>query len=760
MKINKKIGLIVFIMMLALSIVSIDSVFAKDKGFSLKKAEIGEKSSTVTVNKFSYKGDTITSDVTFHKVGDYVTYKLVVKNASDKTLTISSITDTNKDKNVTYSYDQNKGVKIKAGNTLTLLVKAKYAKGETDTSKRTKKLSAKFTINYKDSSSPSSSSKSKSSSGSSSISINPSTGDKIMLFAGILLGSVIALLVIVDKKKKLNKKKVVAYLMILSILLPIGVSAAASAYEMSFASTYKLMDKVIVTIDVDGTKTKKVLDYNTKLTGVSDPEKAGMKFVGWATSDGKAFDMSKPITKDVTIKAKFEEGITYLQTGKKVREKLEIANGCTDLSWVTRQNPDRVQLSNNYCAGTYRVEHIKFVGEEQYNAVKDTLTEDNIISADDSAYPVYLWSVETGEEYGEKTGDIYYYSEADKIYMNEDSSYMFSDHYAISIDLSKLDTSLVTDMSFMFSGDSNVGYYGGDDYLDLSNFNTSNVTNMKGMFDSAQWLNMSGALDLSSFDTSKVTDMSYMFHDVRYIAQLDVSSFDTSKVTTMRYMFSEAGDANMTFLDLSSFDTSNVTDMYAMFASNVGALQSIKGISNFKTAKVTNMGSMFAGTHLRSSLDLSSWDTSQVTNMAHMFRSVPATINITGFDSSKVTNMNNMFNGTRNLIGLEDLDTSLVTNMDSMFANSIYTTLDISTFNTSSLTTAKYMFSNCQYLETIYANNNFVAPTGEDTTTQMFYKSTRLVGGAGTAYNASNIDGSYARIDDPDNGTPGYFTQK
>ena len=42
----------------------------------------------------------------------------------------------------------------------------------------------------------------------------------------------------------------------------------------------------------------------------------------------------------------------------------------------------------------------------------------------------------------------------------------------------------------------------------------------------------------------------------------------------------------------------------------------------------------------------------------------------------------------------------------------------------------------------------------------MFTNCGSLVGGAGTTYNSSITDKTYARIDDPDNGKPGYFTLK
>ena len=42
----------------------------------------------------------------------------------------------------------------------------------------------------------------------------------------------------------------------------------------------------------------------------------------------------------------------------------------------------------------------------------------------------------------------------------------------------------------------------------------------------------------------------------------------------------------------------------------------------------------------------------------------------------------------------------------------------------------------------------------------VFKDSKKLVGGAGTKYTSSQVDKEYARVDDPTNGKPGYFTLK
>src|SRR5699024_5437066 len=93
--------------------------------------------------------------------------------------------------------------------------------------------------------------------------------------------------------------------------------------------------------------------------------------------------------------------------------------------------------------------------------------------------------------------------------------------------------------------------------LDLSRFDTSKVTDMSSMFKDSQ----ATSLDLSSFDTSSVTNMGYMFEGTK-ATSLDLSNFDTSSVTKMWSMFKSS---QATRLDLRSFDTSNVTNMNYMF---------------------------------------------------------------------------------------------------------------------------------------------------------------------------------------------------
>ena len=299
----------------------------------------------------------------------------------------------------------------------------------------------------------------------------------------------------------------------------------------------------------------------------------------------------------------------------------------------------------------------------------------------------------------------------------------------------------VTSMSYMFWDSQALR-------IDLSNFNTSNVYNMGGMFSSSQ----ATTLDLSHFDTSKVTNMGGMFQHSQ-ATTLDLSNFDTSNVTNMQCMLC---DSQATTIDVSHFDTSNVTNMNSMFWNSKAITLDL---SNFDTSNVTNMKVMF-GNSQATTIDVSHFDTSNATAMNGMFQHSQATIiDVSNFDTSNVTNMQCMFCDSKAAtLDLSNFDTSNVTNMQGMFWKSQATTLDVSHFDTSNVTNMEIMFAYMTNLKTIYASSKFVT-TSVTSSTSMFEKSTNLVGGAGTKYNKSYLDKTYARID---GGTskPGYFTEK
>ena len=302
--------------------------------------------------------------------------------------------------------------------------------------------------------------------------------------------------------------------------------------------------------------------------------------VGNATSFSPIPKLASPINIIQTAGKTNGDETNSIKIGMKLSDNLESGRYTNKLVFsiltnnynyiaIMTEGPDFNTKLTILGTSTNKVEHFKkspVVPAASMNAVN--------IEDEESDYEIKLWLDPT-----DKTA--YYYTEPEKVYLNENARRMF---YAMS--------SLTT--------------------LNFSNFDTSKVTDMSDMFAYMRHLT---ALNLSNFNTSQVTDMGYMFEDMSNLTTLNLSSFDTSKVTNMGAMFE--GMSGLTTLNLSNFDTSQVTDMGVMFSgmSNLTTLD----LSHFNTSQVANMEYMFAGMSNLTTLDLSNFDTSQVTSVGYMF---------------------------------------------------------------------------------------------------------------------------------------------
>ncbi|EMF0404962.1 hypothetical protein IGJ22_001963 [Enterococcus sp. DIV0448] len=273
--------------------------------------------------------------------------------------------------------------------------------------------------------------------------------------------------------------------------------------------------------------------------------------------------------------------------------------------------------------------------------------------------------------------------------------------------LSQLDTSNVTDMSYMFA------YQTLLKNLDVSSFDTSKVTDMSQMF-TAMWKLEN--LNISGFDTSNVTDMNSMFANAPlkkltlgdtfkfveanasltsawkredgkgtfYSADDFMKNYGTGDLTAGTYVSVETGtwgtcpytfDEDTRTLTIGAGELGgheespwmtkkvaggkiqkivlsgkviapeNSTNLFAGGATTLQSLTEIEGLSQLDTSNVTDMSYMFAFQIALKNLDLSSFDTSNVTNMSWMFNSMwkLENLDISGFDTSNVTKMHTMF---------------------------------------------------------------------------------------------------------------------
>ena len=148
--------------------------------------------------------------------------------------------------------------------------------------------------------------------------------------------------------------------------------------------------------------------------------------------------------------------------------------------------------------------------------------------------------------------------------------------------------------------------------VDLTGLDTSSVTNMYRMFAQCHSL---ASIDLSRLNTANVTNMCAMLGECTSLTYLDLTSWNTSKVTDMSYMF--AHSSGITYLDLSGWKTSSVTDLSCMFR-ECSSLITLD-VSGWSTKNVTSLYMTFNGCSSLVSLDLSSWNTARVTDLYHMF---------------------------------------------------------------------------------------------------------------------------------------------
>ena len=344
-----------------------------------------------------------------------------------------------------------------------------------------------------------------------------------------------------------------------------------------------------------------------------------------------------------------------------------------------------------------------------------------IASIPSSEMPVYLW-------YDTASKTVFWWSDADTVYANEDSSSMFEGLGDVEkIDMDGINTSRVKNMSGMFFSAKNLykeinlanfdtsnvenmsrmfGTFGMKTMenlvpIDFSKFNTSKVKNMKEMFSNS----FLPSLDIRSFDTSNVENMERMFDDLKYIRDLDLSGWNVKKVNNIQGIFSRLN--KLQSLNLSGWQMDSVTNMRYMF-SGLADLTSLN-LSGFTTKNAIDMSYMFAGTKKLTDLDLSSFDTSKVTNMSGMFSGMSSlpTINLSNFDTSQVTNMSTMFKDMSSLnnINLSSFNTSNVTDMSEMFSmpvtNPPISSLDLSSFNTSNVTDMRGMFQGMAHLSNL-----------------------------------------------------------
>ena len=558
----------IIILLLSITLLPI-LVQAEDKSIVLKTISLNEKSENVEeISPATIEDNKLLLDFKMYEVGDYIEYKVKVKNNSNETLEIDQ-NSLNTDDYVKYSIMGSNS--IKSGEEEDILLRITYQNKVDDDKYESAKYISKGKIPLKFQTAK--------------IDIlNPETfTNKLPIFLVII--GLIGYSIYSIKK---NKYARVLILLLSVSIIPYIVSALTEEFVIEATITF-MKNKPMKCI-FDGEMVQGAEYTNGQYTyrymqeeiaswsmyiSPSEPH-PGIRSRAWHNIDADGWGVTltdKNSTDDVTTP------LCSTINGKPI---------VSTNSMFAGSNANSIDTSSFDTSNVYNMDYM-FSGYRKTELDASNLDTSNVTSINGlflysslENLNVDNWnlSILENHNYVSYSASIKEIS-AKRLIMPENIDGLFGSTGSLKIDVTDWDLSKTKSMASLFSSNSKL-----EQIIGLDTWDTSNITDMSNMFGGCRNLL---SLDLSSWNTSNITDMIEMFGGCWNLKSLDVSGFDTSKVTNMRNMFDNC--SSLTNLDLSSFDTSNVTNMSLMFY------------------KCTNL----------TSLDASSWDTSGITNISQMF---------------------------------------------------------------------------------------------------------------------------------------------
>lgn len=374
----------------------------------------------------------------------------------------------------------------------------------------------------------------------------------------------------------------------------------------------------------------------------SEPQRDGYEFAGWSYDEAEAEKIG-----DITLTAKWVELFAMFETGSSFNSHMLSLRPSG--AFTRASAPPSTSVS--------------------YVEVQDST----------SSYEIYLWK---------ESGNMYWYCEAERVYLNPDSSSMFASRSELSsLDASGWDASKVTNMKSMFA------YCSGFTSLVLKNWDTSHVTDMSEMFRQCHRII---SLDVSGWNTSNVENMKDIFAYTNF-ETVNISNWDFSKcgANTNSGFFFTFGNSNSRLKRVDAYDlTLGNMENFLRGAKN---LTELNGEETWDFSKATSLMGMFDGCKSLTGLDASDWKLPYtVWSTGSMFRNCSS---LTELDSPGLFISGDMFYGCRNLSSV-NLSSRNATNSLSYMFYGCSSLTDVGSFKISSntVTNISHIFDGCSSL--------------------------------------------------------------
>ena len=270
--------------------------------------------------------------------------------------------------------------------------------------------------------------------------------------------------------------------------------------------------------------------------------------------------------------------------------------------------------------------------------------------------------------------------------------------YGFNFDISNWDVSNVTNMESMFEGCDNFN-------INISNWHVSNVTNMKNMFKGCKKFNQ----NLIKWDTKNVTTIERIFEECENLDKIGIMYWNTKKVENVSNCFLKATKMETLFdgkniIGNIQFNITNFNDYHSGYEKNYTKEQMNVDIPDFfnryfffkyyfvNTAEYTKHINTYKTNknYYYNTGPIANWNTINVTDMSDSF-------NFSTTPNERLKNFNEK---------LGHWNTSNVTNMKEMFKGCKKFNEDISRWNTSNVANMSYMFYDCEVFNQDLSNWN------------------------------------------------------
>ena len=322
----KKYKFLFFVIFILFAVaISFNVVMADENIISLEDIRVSNQSENVDATVVKNDGQ-YHFNVTFHRLNDYVLYKINLKNNSDIDYSFQSIKFINDNDNLEYQLSDYKNEKISAKSQKDILVKVIYKK-LLDGENRELEDNVSFKIALIDDNG-----------NNKNVIINPTTWNLYYVFIFLII-LFIPIFFFVVKYFVIKKKNFISIAFVMILIIPILVFADSFHLSLAIKCSYKFYDKVILNI-IDGVDNQSdYVIYGTSIEDLTVPNKEGYVFDGWFNDETFQNRLSAhdKIIDDTSIYPKWVPMTITCSPGKYLNIKsLECSENC---------------LAGNYCPG-------------------------------------------------------------------------------------------------------------------------------------------------------------------------------------------------------------------------------------------------------------------------------------------------------------------------------------------------------------------------------------------------------------------------